>query len=86
MLGLMLPEEHPVWTDPEGPLPVETGDVARVIKVPGWLLSARRRDGIAVGSTTAPTMRAPVTDARTRRCTRGWATPQPLFLPWSVRR
>lgn len=48
MLGLMLPEEHPVWTDPERPLPVETGDVARVISAPGWLLSARRRDGIAV--------------------------------------
>ena len=48
LLGLMLPEDHPVWTDPELPLPVETGDVARVIIAPGWLVSARRRDGIAV--------------------------------------
>ncbi|AVV45685.1 hypothetical protein C6376_34325 [Streptomyces sp. P3] len=48
MLGLMLPAEHPVWTAPEKPLPVEAGDVARVIEAPGWLLGARRRDGIAV--------------------------------------
>ncbi|MEV8310488.1 DUF2264 domain-containing protein [Streptomyces flavidovirens] len=48
MLGLMLPAEHPVWTDPELPLPVETGDVARVISAPGWLVGARRGDGIAV--------------------------------------
>ncbi|MFK4271593.1 DUF2264 domain-containing protein [Streptomyces milbemycinicus] len=48
MLGLMLPEDHPVWTEPELPLPVETGDVVRVVEAPGWLVSARRRDGIAV--------------------------------------
>lgn len=48
MLGLALPADHPVWTDDEEPLPVETGDVARVVAAPGWLLSARRRDGIAV--------------------------------------
>ncbi|MES4905732.1 MULTISPECIES: DUF2264 domain-containing protein [unclassified Streptomyces] len=48
MLGLMLPEDHPVWTEPELPLPVETGDVARIVEAPGWLVSARRRDGIAV--------------------------------------
>lgn len=48
MLGLMLPADHPVWTDVEQPLPVESGDVARVIKAPGWLVSARRRDGITL--------------------------------------
>ncbi|MGW0821099.1 DUF2264 domain-containing protein [Streptomyces sp. NPDC002845] len=48
MLGLMLPEDHPVWTVPELPLPVETGDVSRVIAAPGWLVGARRSDGIAV--------------------------------------
>ncbi|MEU0809807.1 DUF2264 domain-containing protein [Streptomyces sp. NPDC005970] len=48
LLGLMLPADHPVWTEPELPLPVETGDVARVVAAPGWLVSARRRDGIAV--------------------------------------
>ncbi len=48
MLGLALPADHPVWTDVEEPLPVETGDVARVVAAPGWLVSARRRDGIAM--------------------------------------
>lgn len=48
MLGLALPADHPVWTDTEVPLPVETGDVARVVAAPGWLVSARRGDGIAV--------------------------------------
>jgi hypothetical protein len=48
MLGLALPADHPVWTDAEVPLPVEVGDVARVIVAPGWLVSGRRADGIAV--------------------------------------
>ncbi|APU16857.1 MULTISPECIES: DUF2264 domain-containing protein [Actinoalloteichus] len=48
MLGLALPADHPVWTNREVGLPVETEDVSRVIAAPGWLVSARRRDGIAV--------------------------------------
>ncbi|MEV6831988.1 DUF2264 domain-containing protein [Amycolatopsis sp. NPDC051102] len=48
LLGLALPADHPVWTDVEEPLPIETGDVARVIAAPGWLVSGRRRDGIAL--------------------------------------
>ncbi|OXM61272.1 DUF2264 domain-containing protein [Amycolatopsis vastitatis] len=48
MLGLALPANHPVWTDVEEPLPIETGDVARVVAAPGWLVSGRRRDGIAL--------------------------------------
>jgi hypothetical protein len=48
MLGLMLPADHPVWTEPEEPLPVEQDDVTRVIAAPGWLVSARRQDGIAL--------------------------------------
>lgn len=48
MIGLMLPAGHPVWTAPEEPLPVEREDVARVVAAPGWLVSARRSDGIAV--------------------------------------
>ncbi|ASO22032.1 hypothetical protein FHR81_004960 [Actinoalloteichus hoggarensis] len=48
MLGLALPADHPVWTSREVGLPVETGDVSRVITAPGWLVSARRRDGVAV--------------------------------------
>ncbi|WP_433555527.1 DUF2264 domain-containing protein [Pseudonocardia xinjiangensis] len=48
MLGLALPADHPAWTAPEEPLPVEAGDVARVVEAPGWLVSARRRHGIAI--------------------------------------
>lgn len=48
MLGLMLPADHPVWTAAEEPLPVERGDVARVVAAPGWLVCARRADGIAM--------------------------------------
>ncbi|WP_410573904.1 DUF2264 domain-containing protein [Amycolatopsis sp. cmx-4-61] len=48
LLGLALPADHPVWTDVEEPLPIETGDVSRVIAAPGWLVSGRRRDGIAL--------------------------------------
>ncbi|ADJ44981.1 hypothetical protein AMES_3156 [Amycolatopsis mediterranei S699] len=48
LLGLALPPHHPVWTDVEEPLPIETGDVARVVAAPGWLVSGRRRDGIAL--------------------------------------
>ncbi|WP_016699880.1 DUF2264 domain-containing protein [Actinoalloteichus spitiensis] len=46
MLGLALPADHPVWTEPELPLPVETADVSSVVTAPGWLVTARRRDGI----------------------------------------
>ncbi|MFE2500043.1 DUF2264 domain-containing protein [Streptomyces scopuliridis] len=46
MLGLLLPQDHPVWTDVEEPLPVETGDFVRKITAPGWLVSGRKRDGI----------------------------------------
>ncbi|WP_073502521.1 DUF2264 domain-containing protein [Actinacidiphila paucisporea] len=48
MLGLMLPADHPAWRQPEQPLPVEEGDVARVISAPGWLVSARKDHGIAL--------------------------------------
>ncbi|MDX8056181.1 DUF2264 domain-containing protein [Lentzea sp. BCCO 10_0798] len=46
MLGLALPADHPVWTDVEHPLPVETGDFTRVITAPGWLVLGSRADGI----------------------------------------
>ncbi len=48
LLGLVLPADHPAWTAPEEPLPVETGDVARVVEAPGWLVTARPRHGIAI--------------------------------------
>jgi hypothetical protein len=46
MLGLLLPAEHPVWTAPEEPLPVETADFERIIAPPGWQVSGVRADGI----------------------------------------
>ncbi|WP_377273568.1 DUF2264 domain-containing protein [Peterkaempfera sp. SMS 1(5)a] len=48
MLGLALPADHPAWTEPEQPLPVELGDIARTVTAPGWLVSARREDGVAI--------------------------------------
>ena len=46
MLGLALPPDHPVWTEPEKPLPVELGDTHRIIAAPGWMASGTRQDGI----------------------------------------
>lgn len=45
-LGLLLPPDHAVWTDPELPLPVEESDRYVALPVPGWLLHGTRRDGI----------------------------------------
>ncbi|MEU7616523.1 DUF2264 domain-containing protein [Micromonospora rifamycinica] len=46
LLGIALPEDHPVWHTPEQPLPVEEQDVVRAVRAPGWLISATRSDGI----------------------------------------
>lgn len=46
MLGLLLPADHPVWTAPEEPLPIERGDFERIIEAPGWQVSGVRADGI----------------------------------------
>ncbi len=46
MLGLALPADHPVWTDPPVALPVETGDVLRALPAPGWLVAGTGNDGI----------------------------------------
>ena len=45
-LGLLLPEDHPVWTERELPLPVEEFDHHTALPVPGWLLHGTRDDGI----------------------------------------
>ena len=45
-LGLLLPADHPVWTAPEEPGPVETGNVRRALSAPGWLLHSTASDGI----------------------------------------
>ncbi|RAO04454.1 DUF2264 domain-containing protein [Micromonospora noduli] len=46
LLGIALPADHPVWTTPEEPLPVEERDEVRAIHAPGWLVSSTRADGI----------------------------------------
>ncbi|MEU0562398.1 DUF2264 domain-containing protein [Dactylosporangium sp. NPDC006015] len=46
MLGLLLPADHPVWTDVEEPLPVERSDFTRAIGPPGWLAAGTRADGV----------------------------------------
>ncbi|WP_030147140.1 DUF2264 domain-containing protein [Streptomyces sp. NRRL S-455] len=45
-LGLLLPADHPVWTAPEEPGPVETGDARIALPAPGWLLHSTAADGI----------------------------------------
>ncbi|MER6047898.1 DUF2264 domain-containing protein [Streptomyces sp. NPDC001793] len=45
-LGLLLPADHPCWTEPEEPLPVERGDRIQALPVPGFVLSATRADGV----------------------------------------
>ncbi|WP_326606843.1 DUF2264 domain-containing protein [Streptomyces sp. NBC_01799] len=45
-LGLLLPADHPVWTERELPLPVEESDQYTALPAPGWLLHGTRHDGI----------------------------------------
>ncbi|MEU2731233.1 DUF2264 domain-containing protein [Streptomyces griseoviridis] len=45
-LGLLLPEDHPVWTAAEEPSPVEEGDALTAVRAPNWLLQATRSDGL----------------------------------------
>lgn len=46
LLGIALPADHPVWTAPGEPLPVETGDAVTAVRAPGWIISATRADGV----------------------------------------
>jgi len=46
MLGLALPQDHPVWTAPEVLLPIEERDTLSALPAPGWLVSATKADGI----------------------------------------
>ncbi|MFI6679484.1 DUF2264 domain-containing protein [Kribbella sp. NPDC050470] len=45
-LGLLLPAEHPVWTDREEALPLDQDDQVRAMPAPGFLLQGTRHDGI----------------------------------------
>ncbi|WP_329544657.1 DUF2264 domain-containing protein [Streptomyces sp. NBC_01356] len=44
--GLVLPAEHPVWTEKEEALPIENQDVRRTLTAPGWLVSGTAADGV----------------------------------------
>jgi hypothetical protein len=44
--GLLLPPDHPVWTDTESAVPVDTGDQAVAMPVPGFLVQSTVADGI----------------------------------------
>jgi hypothetical protein len=44
--GLVLPAEHPVWSEKEEASPVETRDVRRTLAAPGWLVSGTVADGV----------------------------------------
>lgn len=46
LLGLALPADHPVWTAPAEPLPVQRSDFLRTVRAPGWLVSGTRADGV----------------------------------------
>lgn len=45
-LGLLLPPEHPVWTDPEEPAPIDLADQSVAMPAPGWLIEATHGDGV----------------------------------------
>lgn len=46
LLGIALPEDHPVWSAPAVPLPVEVQDDIRSIGAPGWIVSSTVADGL----------------------------------------
>lgn len=45
-LGLLLPPDHPVWTEPEAAAPVEQGDAVHPLPGPGWLIQSTAADGL----------------------------------------
>ncbi|WP_455352591.1 DUF2264 domain-containing protein [Streptomyces sp. SYSU K217416] len=45
-LGLLLPPGHPVWTEPEEPLPAETTDAVTALPAPGLLIQSTAADGL----------------------------------------
>ena len=46
LLGISLPADHPVWSAPSEPLPIETGDVLSTVRSAGWVISGTQADGI----------------------------------------
>ncbi|GAA2785478.1 DUF2264 domain-containing protein [Streptomyces showdoensis] len=45
-LGLLLPADHPAWTDPEEPLPAERADTVRAFGPTGLLVQTTAADGL----------------------------------------
>ncbi|NEA32697.1 DUF2264 domain-containing protein [Streptomyces sp. SID13031] len=45
-IGLLLPPEHPVWSDPEDTVPLDEADQVRAMPAPGWLVHASRHDQV----------------------------------------
>ncbi|MGA4942743.1 DUF2264 domain-containing protein [Streptomyces cinereoruber] len=45
-LGLLLPADHPAWTDPEAPLPAERADTVRAFAPAGLLVQTTAADGL----------------------------------------
>jgi hypothetical protein len=45
-VGLLLPADHPVWTERESAAPIDDGDRVVAMPGPGWLLHATRHDGL----------------------------------------
>lgn len=45
-LGLLLPEEHPVWSAPDEPLAVSSRDQIHAFPPPGWIISSTQADGV----------------------------------------
>jgi hypothetical protein len=43
-VGLLLPPEHPVWSDPEETVPLDEADQVRSMAAPGWIVHASRHD------------------------------------------
>jgi hypothetical protein len=46
LLGLVLPEDHPVWAESPVALPAETADTLRGAVAPAWIISTTADDGI----------------------------------------
>lgn len=46
LLGVALPADHPVWTAPDEPLPVESADTIGIVRSPGWIVASTVADGI----------------------------------------
>jgi hypothetical protein len=44
--GLLLPADHPVWTAPEEPLPIEVGNVSLALPKLGWIVEGTKQDGV----------------------------------------